>query len=82
MGESTTMSLLGILQRHGLTAEALQDMAHFCERQCTGSLTLHIVLGEIKQLENHGRLQLGTRGKSVTASVDLLDAAKECLTSL
>lgn len=52
------MALLAILQRHGLTSDALEDMVHFCERKCTGSLTLHVVDGMIRVLEDHGKRQI------------------------
>jgi len=65
MPDRPATALLSILQRHGLSTDALEDMVRFCERQCTGSLTLHVVEGTISVFEDHGKRPIVTRDKSV-----------------
>lgn len=67
MPESSVMTLVSILQRHGLTVMDLEDMVHFCERKRTGSITLHIVLGTFKQIEDHGKRTMGTESERCPA---------------
>ena len=51
-------TLVAILQRHGLTVDALEDLVHFCEERRTGSVTFHIVEGTMQVLEAHGKRRL------------------------
>jgi hypothetical protein len=68
MPDRPVATLVAILQRHGLTADALEDMVHFCERQCTGSLTLHVVDGAISLLEDHGKRRISVQERCGTGS--------------
>jgi len=51
-------ALLALLQRHGLTLAALEDMVHFCERRQTGQVILHYADGRFVLLEVHGKTKL------------------------
>lgn len=53
MPERSAISLLGILQRHGLSVEVLELWVEFCETHKTGSFTFHHVHGEIQIYEPH-----------------------------
>lgn len=63
MSASSATALLSILQRHGLSTDALEDMVRFCERRSTGSLTLHVVEGTISVYEDHGKRPIVPREK-------------------
>lgn len=52
MPQSSAVTLLGILQSHGLTLDVLEDMVTFCECHRTGSITLHIAQGKISAIED------------------------------
>lgn len=56
----SVVALVGALQAHGLTAEALDDMVRFCEQRRTGSVTYHIVDGTLRIIEIHGKRRLDT----------------------
>ena len=66
MSHRPIMMLVHILQQHGLSVEALEELAQCCERQRTGSMTLHYVDGVFKVLEQHSKRKIGEQERCLT----------------
>lgn len=60
MPQPSVISLVGILQRHGLTYELLELFVHHCEGRHNGGVTFHTVGGTITSYEIHASGRVAT----------------------
>ena len=60
MPARSAITLLGILQQHGLCVEVLELLAQLCEQGQTGCVTLHLGNGVFQVVEPHYRQSIAT----------------------
>lgn len=56
--DRSVIALIGILQDHGLTVDALEDWVALCQRRSTGSVLFDIREGQIETYDERRKRRL------------------------